>query len=366
MRILHTADWHLGRIFHGVHLTEDQAQVLTQFLDLARDLRPDLVVIAGDIFDRPVPPAEAVALLDEVLSNLVVDLGLQVILFPGNHDSPERLRFGRRLFAQQGLHVITSPQGERLLFEDRYGAVEIFVLPYISAPSLACLLNKEGQGDFVDLWASILPEPSLPRSLVCTHAFVQGGAESPSEMLLVGGAELLPAHLFAPYTYCLLGHLHKRQTIEDHIHYPGALMPYSFREAGEEKGVSLIEIDARGQVQVETYTLTPPRGLVVLEGSFKELCAAPPRDDFVKIVLTDEEPVFEAFRRLKRLYPYLVVLEQPYFQGVQGASLRQEVVHRKEDLLFRGFIKEVTGNKPLPEEEELFLEIASWVRHRED
>ncbi len=364
MRILHTADWHLGRIFHGVHLTEDQAQVLAQFLDLARDLRPDLVVVAGDIFDRPVPPAEAVALLDEVLSRLVVDLKLKVILFPGNHDSPERLRFGRRLFEKQGLFVVTSPRGEHLVFEDSHGRVHFLVLPYISAPHLSLLFSAE-EASLEELWSRLLPSPPGKRTLLCTHAFVQGGVESPSEMLLVGGAELLPASLFEAYTFCLLGHLHRRQTIGGNIHYAGALMSYSFREAGEEKGVSLLEVDHQGGVKIETYTLTPPRGLVVLEGSFQELLAGPARQDFVKIILTDKEPVFEAFRRLKKVYPHLVVLEQPYFQGLKGASLRQEVIRREEDLLFRGFMKEITGNLPSPEEEALFREVVGWVRDKE-
>lgn len=364
MRILHTADWHLGRLFHGVHLTEEQAVVLEQFVEMARETRPEVVVIAGDVFDRPVPPAEAVALLDEVLSRLVLDLGLLVILFPGNHDSPERLRFGGKLFECQGLFVVTEPLGRHLVFEDKHGPVDFYVFPYVSLPLLATLLEVPLDHGVEALWARLLPKPTR-RSVLCTHAFIQGGQESPSETILVGGSELLPASLFSAYSFCALGHLHQHQTIASRLHYSGAILPYSFREAGTPKGASLIEINARGEITIEFLPFTPRRELVVLEGSFQELLKGPSRKDFVKVVLTDKEPVFEAFRRLKQVYPYLLALEQPYFQGVSGAKLGQEVGHREEGLLFRGFMKEVTGEPPKKEEEELFQAVVNAIRAKD-
>ena len=361
MRILHTADWHLGRLFHGVHLTEEQAVVLEQFVEMARETRPEVVVIAGDVFDRPVPPAEAMALLDEVLSRLVLDLRLPVILLPGNHDSPERLRFGGKLFERQRLFVVTEPLGRHLIFEDRYGSVDFYVFPYVSLPLLAALLKAPLEEGAEALWARLLPKPAR-RSVLCTHAFIQGGQESPSETVLVGGSELLPASLFSPYSFCALGHLHQHQTIASHLHYPGAILPYSFREAGVPKGASLVEINAQGEITIEFLPFTPRRGLVVLEGPFQELLKGPPRRDFVKVILTDKEPIFEAFRRLKSVYPYLVALEQPCFQGVNGARIEDLVTHREEGLLFRGFIKETTGYLPKKEEEELFQAVVNDIR----
>jgi len=358
MRILHTADWHLGRLFHGVHLTEEQAVVLDQLVEMARETRPDVVIVAGDVFDRPVPPAEAVTLLDEVLSRLVLDLRLAVILFPGNHDSPERLRFGGRLFEREGLFVVTEPLGRHLTLEDRYGAVDFYVFPYVSLPHLAALLNVPLEEGAPAVWARLLPRPAR-RSVLCTHAFVQGGRESPSETVLVGGADLLPSSLFEPYHFCALGHLHRWQTIASRLHYSGAILPYSFREAGEQKGVSLVEINAQGEVAIEFLPFSPRRGLVVLEGSFQELLQGPRREDFVKVVLTDEEPVFEAFRRLKAVYPYLVALEQPYFQGTKGLRINERIEHQEERLLFRGFVKEVTGEPPKEEDENLFQEVVN-------
>lgn len=364
MRILHTADWHLGRLFHGVHLTEDQAVVLDQLVEMARETRPDLIIVAGDVFDRPVPSAEAVTLLDEVLSRLVIDLGLPVILFPGNHDSPERLRFGGRLFEREGLFVVTEPQGRHLVFTDRYGPVDFYVFPYVSLPRLAALLKGSLEEGVAALWARILPRPKR-RSVLCTHAFVQGGRESPSETVLVGGAELLPASLFESYSFCALGHLHQRQTIASRLHYSGAILPYSFREAGEEKGVSLIEIDSQGEVSMQFLSFSPRRGLVVLEGPFQELLKGPSREDFVKIILTDQEPIFEAFRRLKAVYPYLLALEQPYFQGAPGLRLGEQMEHREEHLLFRGFVKEVTDEPPGEEDEALFQEVVHALKAQE-
>ncbi len=362
MLILHTADWHLGRIFHGVHLTEDQAQILTQIIDVARQVRPDVVLIAGDIFDRPVPPAEAVALLDEVLSCLVVELGLKVVVIPGNHDSPERLCFGGRLFERQGLYVVTAPLGKHLIFEDRHGKVHFYAFPYLSYGVLRSLFKEPPEATLIDLWARLLPTPPDRRSVLCTHAFVQGGKDSPSEMLLVGGADLLPPELFKAYSFSALGHLHRFQTIEGRIHYPGAPMAYSFREAGTEKGISLVEIDAKGGVNIEFIPLSPPRELLVLEGNFHELLLAPRKEALVKVVLLDKEPIFEAFRRLKEVFPYLVSLEQPYFQGVKGASLGEKIQGQEEDLLFRGFMKEVTGAPPTEEDETLFQEMLNTLR----
>ncbi len=361
MRILHTADWHLGRLFHGVHLTEEQAVVLEQLVEMARETRPEVMIIAGDIFDRPVPPAEAVALLDEILSRLVLDLKLPVILLPGNHDSPERLRFGGKLFERQGLFVVTEYLGRHLIFEDKHGPIDFYVFPYVSLPLLAALLEVPLDQGAAALWTRLLPKPRR-RSVLCTHAFIQGGQESPSETVLVGGSELLPASLFNPYSFCALGHLHRHQTISSRLHYPGAILPYSFREAGTQKGASLVEINAQGEIMIEFLPFTPRRELVVLEGPFRELLKGPPRKDFVKVILADEEPVFEAFRRLKQVYPYLLALEQPYFQGVSGAKLGQEIRHREEGLLFRGFIKEVTGEPPKKEEEELFQEVINTLR----
>ncbi len=365
MRILHTADWHLGRLFHGIHLTQEQAVVLEQVVEIARQTRPEVIIIAGDIFDRPIPPAEAISILDEVLCRLVLDMRLFVILFPGNHDSPERLRFGKKLFERQNLFVVTEPLGREIVFEDQYGPVNFFVFPYISSLMLAELLDAPVEERPERLWARILPRP-CGRSVLCAHLFVQGGQESPSEAVLVGGSDLLPASLFAKYNFCALGHLHQHQTIASHIHYPGAILPYSFREAESKKGLSLVEIGRYGEVSIEFIELLPPKRLVILEGIFQQLLLGPSTEDFVKVVLTDEEPVFEAFRRLKAVYPNLLALEQPYFHGASGVRIETSLNRHEEDILFRGFIKEVTGELPNKEDESLFKTIVNSVRMKNE
>ncbi len=365
MRILHTADWHLGRLFHGIHLTEEQALVLDQLVKIARETRPDIIIISGDIFDRPIPPAEAISILDEVVCRLVLDMKLSMIILPGNHDSPERLRFGNKLFEQQNLFVVTEPFGRKIVLEDKYGPVNFYVIPYISHLMLAELLNATPQESPQNLWSRILPKPS-GRSVLCAHLFVQGGQESPSEAVLVGGSDLLPASLFDKYSFCALGHLHQHQTISSHIHYPGAILPYSFRESKSKKGVSLVEIGPKGEVSIEFIELLPPKKLVILEGSFQQLLLGPRINDYVKIILTDEEPVFEAFRRLKAVYPNLLALEQPYFHGFSKTKLGTNLARQEEELLFRGFIKEVTGKLPTKEEETIFKAIVDSLRTKNE
>ncbi|MBF0531371.1 MAG: exonuclease subunit SbcD, partial [Deltaproteobacteria bacterium] len=244
MRILHTSDWHLGRLFHGVHLTQDQAHILDQLVDLVRDVQPQVVIISGDIFDRAVPPPEAVDLLDDVLERLVLGLQVPVILIAGNHDSPVRLEFGSRLLARSRLFVRgrVDPAMRPVVLSDESGPVSIWAWPFAEIPEIRQSL---GRPDLPDQTAALLAglehfrtiQPPGPRTVLVTHAFVAGGQSSESERpLSLGGVDQVPLETLADWNYVALGHLHRPQSF-DHgrVHYPGSLLKYSFSEIDHHK-----------------------------------------------------------------------------------------------------------------------------------
>jgi exonuclease SbcD len=249
MRFLHTADWHLGRTLGGFSLREEQAHMLgVEFPRLVRETRPDAVLLAGDVFDRAVPPAEAVELLDDILHRVVVDLGVPVVMIPGNHDDPRRLAFGARMLAAAGLHIGDSPLGRVIRLADAHGEVAIVAAGYASPLALA---QQAAGADFADhdaAFAWLAPQlqtlcttrcttlctPTRRRVLVA-HAFVAGGTESESErQISVGGTGQIAAHRVAGFDYVALGHLHRPQALAGgRIRYSGSPLAYSSSEAGQ-------------------------------------------------------------------------------------------------------------------------------------
>jgi exonuclease SbcD len=326
LRILHTADWHIGRRFHNVSLLDDQADVLEQFIALARDARPDAIVIAGDVYDRADPSADAVRLLDDTLSRLAGEVAAPILIIAGNHDNGDRLGFGARLLAAHGLHIagrFEAPRGPVTL-TDRYGPVHFHLLPYADPPLVrdaldapevhgheaatrATLERLRGRDDF---------DPAA-RNVLVFHGFVTGGEGSESERpLSVGGTGEVSASLFDGFCYVALGHLHRPQRIgADHIRYAGSLMKYSFSEAEHRKSVSLVELAADGAVTVETTPLVPRRDLRIIEGPFDEVIARGQRDarnaDYVLVRLQDEAPRLDALARIREAWPNVLHLERP-------------------------------------------------------
>lgn len=378
VRFIHTADWHLGRVFLGVHLTEDQAHLLDQFVELARSARPDAVIIAGDIYDRAVSPPEAIALLDDNLCRLVLDVGTRVILIAGNHDGPERLSFGSRLLGRQNLHVVGSLAGmvAPLVFEDRNGAVQVFPIPY-SDPAVArewlggvdastdCVVGGDvdsGPRDHDQAMRTVLTRvrarngdaaqaqvavTSGPRSILVTHAFVAGATPSESERpLTVGGAGTVDAAAFEGFSYVALGHLHRpQQSGADNIRYAGSLLKYSFDEADHTKTVDVVELAGDGTFSRESVPLRPRHDVRRISGRFADLlrgvvspaeptapagAVAPigpadaasvgSPDDYLLVTLLDEGPVLDAMARLREIYPNILRVGRPDELGSTGSA----------------------------------------------
>ncbi len=378
MRLLHTADWHLGRTLGGYALLEDQAHLLLgQFLDIVSQTAPDAVLIAGDLFDRAVPPAEAVELLDEVLGRIVLGMKVPVVMIPGNHDEARRLSFGARLLAGAGLHIGDSPLGRAVTLADAHGPVSIVAAGYGSPLALAQLAANGAE--FADhdagfAWVAPLLLGLCPpnhRRVLVAHAFVAGGAESESERTLsVGGTGQISAHRFAGFDYVALGHLHRPHTLgAGRLRYSGSPLAYSLSEIGHAKSVTMAEIGADGAVRVEEHVLTPLRPLRQIEGSFAALRDAPPegRGDWLSIVLTDPVPVPEAQRRLAEVYPRMVGLRHAALAAPGGAIATPAATARAATPLdlFIAFHQAVRGRE-LPEAAAPVLHAAIAASHAAD
>jgi len=353
LRFLHTADWHLGRLFHARSLIEDQAHVLDQFVALVRDVRPDAVLIAGDVYDRAVPPPEAVALLDDVLARIVVEAGVPVVMIAGNHDSAQRLDFGARMLAARGLHVAgrTGPEAACVSLRDAHGEVRIYALPYAEPAVVRDALGVELSSHEAALGAQLdairASHPAGVRAVAVGHAFVVGGAVSESERpLSVGGSGAVGADLFHGFDFVALGHLHRPQTIGERIHYAGSLLKYSLSEADHHKTVSLVELDGKGAVRIEPIALKPRRDLRILTGELARLVEAgladPRRDDYVYAVLTDTGALLDPMARLREAYPNALAIERAILaRSGQAGEAGRRMRELDTGSLFANFFREV-------------------------
>ena len=374
--LLHTADWHLGRILHGVHLTEDQRFTLIEGLvPLAAARRPDAILIAGDVYDRAVPPADAVALLDEVLGRLVIDLGIPTVVIAGNHDSPDRLAFGSRLLRDRGLHVYghAVTDAQPVLLGDADGEVAIHALPYLEPAEVrerlgdACLV---GHGAATRAMVErIRARFTTVRNVLVGHAFVAGGAISDSERpLSVGGAGAVEAACFDGFDYVALGHLHRPQQVGGRpVHYAGSLLPYSLSEIDHEKSVQWIEMDSDGICRTERVQLPVRRRLRRVEGLLDDLLRGDPgegRDDYVVVRLLDPGPKLDAMGRLRAIWPHVLHIER---SGASPATTsRAAAVDRRgldDGELFGRFFTDVCGEAmSAAEAAVLTTALGSWQR----
>ncbi len=379
MRFLHTSDWHLGRLFHGIHLTKDQAYVLTQFIDLVRESKPDAIIIAGDIYDRAVPPIEAVELLNELVSQILLDYKVPIIMIAGNHDSAERLGFGSRLLAGQGLYVVggLTKEIQPIPLYDKHGPVYFAPFTYgepalvrerLSCPEIASH-EQAMQAMVQDVIKRI---PSKARSVAIAHAFIAGSMESESERpLSIGGSSMVNAAVFQDFSYTALGHLHNSQQAGNPtIRYSGSLLKYSFAEASQQKGIHLIEMDKEGGIIVERVSLTPRRDVRCIKGYFNEILQYPldenNRQDYISVTVLDETPILDAMGKLREIYPNVLQIESPRFskKGVLSGLPKD---HRKlsEKELFAAFYHQMTGDTMTQEQQNHLVKVIEELYRQE-
>ena len=320
MKLLHLSDLHLGKRVNEFSMIDDQRHVLDQILRVIDAERPDAVLIAGDVYDKPVPTAEAVALLDWFLVELS-GRELQVFVISGNHDSAERMAFGGRLMEQSGVHLAPVYDGTvaRWTLTDEHGPVHLYLLPFVKPVHVRrCFPEREIETytDAVAAAVEAMDVDPAARNVLVTHQFVTGAARCESEEVSVGGADNVDASVFDGFDYVALGHLHGPQTVgRETVRYCGTPLKYSFSEAHHKKSVTVVELGEKGTVTVRTVPLTPRRDLVELRGAYEEVTRRDfyegngYQDSYVHITLTDEEDVPDALGKLRLIYPYLMKLD---------------------------------------------------------
>jgi exonuclease SbcD len=379
MRFIHTADWHLGRLFFGAHLTDDQRVVLEQIVGLARESKAQAMVLAGDVFDRSVPPTDAVALLDDVLSVLVRDVGIRVVAISGNHDSAERLGFGSSVLAGQGLHILgplpTSPSPAVLA--DQWGPVEFWPLPFAELPTLRQALGDNTVSDYANAMAAMIGRmigagaPDARRILVA-HAFVRGATETESERpLSLGGADTIPGSCFQGFHYAALGHLHRAQLAGgDSIRYAGSLMKYSFGPHEGNKGVYVIDMDQSGACTAEWVPLTPRRDARTLTGFLDDIVGQPDetaKDDYIMVSLLDREPILDVMDKIRKVYPNVLHVERIQFDDLGEERICRTDHRRLNDLdLFRNFFRESMSEELSDLESDMYENVVHELRYSQE
>ena len=356
MKLIHLSDLHLGKRVNEFSMLEDQRCILAEILRIIDEERPDGVLIAGDVYDKSVPSAEAVALLDDFLVRLA-KRDLQIFLISGNHDSPERMAFGGRLMEASGVHLAPVYDGrvEPIVLTDAHGPVKVYLLPFIKPAHVRrCFPEREISTYTEALSAAIeaMGVDQAERNVLVTHQFVTGAARCDSEEVTVGGTDNVDVSVFAPFDYVALGHLHGPQTVgRETVRYCGTPLKYSFSEAGQQKSVTVVELGPKGTVTVGTVPLTPLRDLAELRGTYEELTfrgfyeGTSYQQDYVHITLTDEEDIPDAARKLQIIYPNLMKLDYDNKRTRAGLRLdgAEDAEHKSPLELLEEFYEKQNG-----------------------
>ncbi len=352
MRLLHTSDWHLGRSLHRADLGAAQEAFVDHLVEVVRSERVDVVAVAGDVFDRAIPPLSAVALYESALLRLR-DAGARVVVSSGNHDSAARLGVNSALIDAAGVHVRTrvGALAEPVVVEDTHGPVACYAIPYLEPQTVHDELGTAATHVAVLSAATALAAADLAarggRGVVIAHGWVTGGEVCDSERdITVGGLGSVPAALFAGFSYGALGHLHRPQQVGESLRYSGSPLPYSFSEAGQVKGSWLVELDAVGAARVEQVPAPVFRDLVTLRGPLAALLAGPPSDAFVAAVLTDPVPPIGAMELLRRRFPHVLVLRhEPVGAAEDDRSYAIRVAGRSDAEVAADFVDHVRGTE---------------------
>lgn len=319
MKFIHLSDLHLGKRVNEFSMIEDQAYILKKILDIIKEEEPDGVLIAGDVYDKPIPSVEAVGLFDDFLKQLARQ-NLQVFIISGNHDSPERLAFGAELIEPSGIHLAPAYNGtvEPISLNDGYGPVNIYMLPFIKPIHVRSIFPEENVESYTEAVRTAIAHMDIrewERNILMTHQFVTGAVRSDSEDISVGGADNVDVSVFDAFDYVALGHIHGPQNAGgENVRYCGTPLKYSFSEAGHHKSVTILELEEKGRLQVRTVGLVPLHDLRELKGTYDELTnrknyEGTKVDDYIHITLTDEEDVVDAIGKLRVIYPNLMKLD---------------------------------------------------------
>ncbi|EQB36164.1 MULTISPECIES: exonuclease SbcCD subunit D [Virgibacillus] len=363
MKFIHTADWHLGKIVNNIHMTEEQAYVLEQFLDIVRREEPDAIIIAGDLYDRAIPPKEAVELLNRIFTTIITELHIPILAISGNHDSPDRLEFGSDLFRKQHLYLEAKFKGNSspVVLHDAHGPVYFHLVPYTEPAEVRSVFEDDSIQSHQQALEAIIEKMNRKydlseRHIFIGHAFLAGGMETESEerLSMIGGTPYVDARLFEPFSYVAMGHLHQPQRIHRKtIRYSGSILKYSFSESNQQKSITVVELDQEGVCQINRIPLIPKHDMRIVEGYFHALLEDPleNKEDFLHIQLLDEGQIIDPMNKLRKIYPNILRLERKV-QTSRNSLLDLQKIREKQSRshteLFASFYEEIKG-VPIPE-----------------
>lgn len=366
MKFLHLSDLHIGKRVNEFSMLEDQEYILTKIINVIDDEKPDAVVIAGDVYDKSVPSAEAVQLFDDFLCRLA-QRKLQVFVISGNHDSAERMAFGGRLMDISGVHMSPVYNGkvEAISLDDEFGRVNFFMLPFVKPANVRRFFEDaqiESYTDAIRIAVENMNVNADERNVIVTHQFVTGAEKCESEEISVGGSDNVDASVFDAFDYVALGHIHGPQNIgSERVRYCGTPLKYSFSEAKHKKSVTVVEMGAKDSLEIRTIALEPKRDMREIKGTYAEITLKDNyintnTDDYMHITLTDEEDIPDAIGKLRVIYPNLMKLD--YDNKRTRSSAKLDVIENIEQRspldLFAEFY-ENQNNQPMTDEQSEFI-----------
>ncbi len=366
MKFLHISDLHLGKRVNEFSMIEDQKFILKQILSTAKEKEVDGVLIAGDVYDKSVPPTEAVQLFDEFLVELSL-LKIPAYIISGNHDSAERISFGARLMSGSGVYFSPVYDGKvaPVTLTDEHGTVHIYLLPFVKPAHVRRYFEGEEITSYTDAMRTAIKQMSIDesvRNILVTHQFVTGSERCESEEVSVGGTDSVDAGVFEAFDYVALGHLHKPQNCGEKIRYCGTPLKYSFSEVKDEKSLTLVELKEKGQVRIELLPITPLRGMSEIKGLYAEVMAKSYYDgttlttDYLRVTLTDEDDIPDAAAKLRVVYKGLMEVRYDNARTRKNAEINgvKEVEKKTPLELFAEFF-ELQNNAPMSEEQRTFV-----------
>lgn len=367
MKLIHISDLHLGKRVNEYSMLEDQEYILKKIINIIDDEKPDGMIIAGDVYDKSIPSAEAVQLFDEFLVRLA-ERKLQVFVISGNHDSPERIAFGSRLMDVSGIHMSPVYDGNVLpiSLEDEYGKVNIYMLPFLKPAHVRRFYEDEEINSYTDAIRCAVSKMNIDsanRNILVTHQFVTGATRSESEEISVGGADNVDASVFESFDYVALGHIHSPQNCgSEKVRYSGTPLKYSFSEARDQKSVTVVELGAKGNLCIRAVNLVPQHDLVELKGTYAELTLksfyenTTWQEDYTHLTLTDEEDIPDAIGKLRTVYHHLMKLDYDNKRTRMSMEINGATdVETKSPLeLFSDFY-ELQNNQPMTGEQSSYM-----------
>lgn len=370
MKFIHTSDWHLGRQFHNVSLLDDQQAVLDQLIQYIENNPVDAVVVAGDIYDRSVPPTIAIELLNKVVKRICGELNTPMILISGNHDGAERLGFGSEQMKNAGLHIISNFEDMLtpvVIETESAGKVAFYGMPYNDPEQVRFAYQEpvSTHDQAHKLLAEKITEQFQPEqcNVLVSHCFVDGAIESESERpLSIGGSDRVSHEHFLNFDYVALGHLHQPQKKgEEYIRYSGSLMKYSFGEQNQKKGFTLVEIDQNGFVSAEHVDLAAPHEMRIVEGELEQVIEQgktdPKNEDYLLVRLMDKHAILNPMEKLRTVYPNVLHLEKPGMLIGVEQGMAQAKLARSEIDMFRDFFSEAQDSQLSQEQDQAISDI---------